>query len=137
MKIQRRDGHAVLELPKGATEVFTSDMSLMGWVSCAEFYSAGYWEPVPDEPELVDVTDSLHYGEAERWSNCKGVMQKQGLNIVLNEDYEWRKIDAYVIPEDINIIDEWYNYGYDRSCFKKIVLSKYKQSVLTVWGPKL
>jgi len=135
MKIRRKDDHfPPTALNESELERMNENIPSFWLIDDGglfRYWMKDEWEIGPDEPELVDVTDSLHYGEAECWSNCKGVMQKQGLNIVLNEDYEWRKVDAYVIPPGAVLP---YGKNYTDTYMQ---LQKYKQSVLTVWGSKL
>lgn len=89
----------------------------------SNFYDVAYWEPVPDEPELVDVThkcDVLNGYSRNSLHRVDG-----GLLAILPKNYEWRKLDAYVVPE--GCISDQYIIS---------VIKQYKQPVLMVWGPK-
>ena len=99
-------------------KIFSEDGVLLGWLNKhSEFLDSKYWEEVPEEPP-VDVTGRVIFGQ-------KNILWVESFlpGTSLPKNYEWRKVEAYVIPPGTLLI------SYEQ-------LQEFKQPCLQVWGPK-
>ena len=90
-----------------------------------KFYSEKQWELVPPEPEWEDVTKQCGQGH----TGPSRLYMPEGTDYaILADGYEFRKVEAYVIPD--NGI-RWLYSTPDKATVDHI--SQYRTTVLQVW----
>jgi len=128
MKIRRKDDplfqnyHPV----KNTRKVVLDDGTWGGFIDQhGVYYNPDYWEAVPDEPELVDVTTECMVVDPLNHP-CGALQINEHWQSLLYPGHEWRKIEAYVLPIS----------HFPGAQITLCTPEDYKQTVLQVWGPQ-
>jgi len=96
--------HMSIEDVELATLCDSTEQTWFGWMKDFQFYHSSQWEEVPPDVEWTDVTHKIHIPFN---TSVFGIMGDDGTVIgdaypvsLPSHEYEFRKVEAYVIPEN-------------------------------------